>query len=51
MLCAINLDGTRKWAFETGKAVESSPAIGADGTVYVGQEIQSFMPSIQIPVA
>ena len=29
-------DGTQKWAFLTGANVESSPAIGADGTLYVG---------------
>jgi outer membrane protein assembly factor BamB len=28
--------GTQKWAFLTGDKVYSSPAIGADGTVYVG---------------
>ena len=27
-----------KWAYTTGGAVVSSPAIGADGTVYVGSE-------------
>jgi outer membrane protein assembly factor BamB len=26
------------WEFETGSYVESSPAIGSDGTVYVGSE-------------
>ena len=26
------------WAFETGGAVNSSPAIGSDGTVYVGSK-------------
>ena len=26
----------KKWAFNTGGAVESSPAIGSDGTIYVG---------------
>ena len=26
----------KKWAFNTGGAVESSPAIGNDGTIYVG---------------
>ncbi|MEW6620109.1 MAG: PQQ-binding-like beta-propeller repeat protein [bacterium] len=39
MLCsiyAINPDGTKKWEFETGDSVESSPAIGVDGTIYVG---------------
>jgi hypothetical protein len=28
--------GTPIWEFETGDDVESSPAIGTDGTVYVG---------------
>jgi len=28
--------GTVLWEFKTGGAVSSSPAIGADGTVYVG---------------
>jgi len=28
--------GTQKWAFATGSGVFSSPAIGADGTIYVG---------------
>ena len=33
---AINPNGTRKWAFVMGDGVESSPAIGHDGTIYVG---------------
>lgn len=33
---AINKNGTLKWAFETGDGVESSPAIGHDGTIYFG---------------
>ena len=28
--------GTPIWEFETGHFVDSSPAIGSDGTVYVG---------------
>jgi outer membrane protein assembly factor BamB len=28
--------GVQKWKFTTGDAVESSPAVGADGTIYVG---------------
>ncbi|NOR22954.1 MAG: PQQ-binding-like beta-propeller repeat protein, partial [Desulforhopalus sp.] len=28
--------GSEKWAFTTGGWVDSSPAIGADGTIYVG---------------
>ena len=30
--------GTPIWEFETGNVVFSSPAIGSDGTVYVGSE-------------
>ena len=28
--------GVKQWEYVTGQAVGSSPAIGADGTVYVG---------------
>jgi hypothetical protein len=35
-LFAINPDGTEKWTFSTGDTVRSSPAIGFDGTIYVG---------------
>ena len=35
-LYAINLDGTLKWKFNIGKGTNSSPAIGSDGTIYVG---------------
>ena len=35
-LYAINPNGTLKWDFKTLGYVDSSPAIGADGTVYVG---------------
>ena len=28
--------GSKLWEFETGDGVRSSPAIGSDGTVYVG---------------
>ena len=28
--------GVKLWEFETGGSVHSSPAIGSDGTVYVG---------------
>ncbi len=31
-----HVDGTVKWKFETGAGIESSPAIGVDGTIYVG---------------
>ena len=30
--------GVKLWEFETGRAVLSSPAIGSDGTVYVGSQ-------------
>ncbi len=33
---AFNPDGSQKWAFATGSGVESSPAIGPDGTIYFG---------------
>ena len=38
-LCLTGCDGTGGtvlWEFETGDSVGSSPAIGPDGTVYVG---------------
>ena len=35
-LYALNPDGSLVWKFATGGAIDSSPAIGADGTVYVG---------------
>ncbi len=28
--------GALKWKYTTGSFVDSSPAIGADGTVYIG---------------
>ena len=31
-------EGTLKWAFATGGKVGSSPAIGANGTIYVGSD-------------
>lgn len=31
-----HVDGTIKWVFETGGGIESSPAIGVDGTIYIG---------------
>ena len=38
-LYAINgKSGVKLWEFETGGSVLSSPAIGSDGTVYVGSE-------------
>ena len=37
-LYAFNPNGTLKWAFNTLGDVVSSPAIGSDGTIYVGSE-------------
>ncbi len=31
-----NQSGSLKWKYETGSWIESSPAIGSDGTIYVG---------------
>jgi outer membrane protein assembly factor BamB len=31
-----HINGSVKWTFETNGAIESSPTIGADGTIYVG---------------
>ena len=33
---------TGKWEFLTGSSVYSSPAIGADGTIYVGSYDSKF---------
>jgi outer membrane protein assembly factor BamB len=33
---AINPDGSLKWTFDMDDGTESSPAIGPDGTIYVG---------------
>jgi outer membrane protein assembly factor BamB len=39
LVCRINSDGNLKWMFTTGGNIEeSSPAIGSDGTIYVGSE-------------
>jgi outer membrane protein assembly factor BamB len=37
-LYAINPNGTKKWDFRTLGGVDSSPAIGSDGTIYVGSD-------------
>ncbi|MBF0559587.1 MAG: PQQ-binding-like beta-propeller repeat protein [Nitrospirae bacterium] len=37
-LFAVNGDGTFKWSYTTGSYVESTPAIGSDGTVYAGSD-------------
>jgi outer membrane protein assembly factor BamB len=35
-LFALRPDGTQKWVFTTPEWVDSTPAIGADGTIYFG---------------
>jgi outer membrane protein assembly factor BamB len=35
---AADAPGTVKWSFVTGGRIESSPAIGADGTLYAGSD-------------
>jgi len=35
-LYAFTTDGKRKWRYKIGGEIKSSPAIGSDGTVYVG---------------
>ena len=35
-LYAINTNGTQKWKYPTGSSIFSSPAVGHNGTVYVG---------------
>src|SRR5580704_3776528 len=35
-LVAINPDGTEKWAYAIRSEIKSSPAVGADGTIYFG---------------
>src|SRR5262249_55232281 len=35
-LAAFKPDGSQKWAFKTASDIKSSPAIGADGTIYFG---------------
>jgi outer membrane protein assembly factor BamB len=37
-LYAINPDGTLKWEFRALGPIDSSPSIGADGTIYLGSD-------------
>lgn len=37
-LYAINPDGTLKWEFGALGPIDSSPSIGADGTIYIGSD-------------
>jgi len=38
-------DGTLKWRYQTGSGIISSPAIGSDGTIYVGS-LDSYLYSL-----
>ena len=45
---AVNPNGSIKWTYSSAAAFESSPAIGGDGTIYVGNnlgKLQAFNPS------
>ncbi|HUU29016.1 MAG TPA: PQQ-binding-like beta-propeller repeat protein [archaeon] len=33
---SVNTDGSFNWQYETGRYIHSAPAIGTDGTVYIG---------------
>lgn len=48
-LLSVNPDGTRKWRFATVGAIESSPVVGPDGSIYVvdskRDETMAFLPS------
>ena len=49
-LYAINgKTGVKLWEFDAGSTAVSLPAIGSDGTVYVGQVTKSSMPSRPTP--
>lgn len=37
-----HVDGTVKWSFEVKEGIESSPAIGTDGTIYFGGHDNKF---------
>ena len=46
-LHAVNPDGTEKWITDEGWYwIDSSPVIGADGTVYVGSNIGSVAAEV-----
>lgn len=40
--CVWAVDGTQKWVFKTDNKVEFSPAMGPDGTVYVGSGLYLY---------
>jgi hypothetical protein len=44
LLCALNPNDTLKWNLAISYPTRFAPAIGRDGTVYVGTVTGSFMP-------
>jgi len=40
----VEARGQNRWRFETGAIVNSSPALGDDGTVFVGSDDGRCMP-------
>ncbi|MGA1841628.1 MAG: hypothetical protein ACMUIU_13480 [bacterium] len=36
---ALHPNGSLKWGFEPGGEIESSPAIAADGTIYIRSRV------------
>ena len=46
MLLALNPDGSRKWAYLIPSFVFSSPAIGQDGTIYIGSDNSGDVASV-----
>jgi outer membrane protein assembly factor BamB len=56
VLCALEPDGRRRWSFQTeigrssGQTLVSSPAIAADGLLYVGSPDGSLQALADLPV-
>lgn len=42
-LYALNPDGSKRWQFEAPGEFDSAPAVGPDGTLYVGDEARRFL--------
>lgn len=41
-VAAIHPNGSKKWELLIGKGIDSAPAIGADGTIYIGSQDKNF---------
>jgi len=46
-LRAINPDGTSKWVKFVGSDIDSTPAVGADGTIYFGTDSQQSLFALE----